>query len=551
MKTLKPVHLIYFLLFTFFISGCNTDKQVSIESLLEEMINRSCITQFPDQAYRLNQFSSYDRGSSSPGEDGWFANEDYTQFLGMDSLRGRREFVLFNHSGPGAIVRWWMTFAGEGSYDGTIRIYLDSSEEPIIEDKVLKVLSGQLLAGEPLSTSVSPETDYYQRGHNLYLPIPYSQSCKITYECDSIKLGETRSTPSIYYNINYRSYQKGTKIESLSLTGLANAKLLIKEVNDALDSEFEEKSPYFEAEGTLEPGTSLRTIITEANSAITGLSIKLNAENINQALRSTILEISYDSIRTVWVPIGDFFGTGFSLRESKTWYSSVSADTVLTCKWIMPFKRDVLVRILNFGDQDIYCRLSGDISDYKWHNNSMYFGSAWHEYNRIQTAGDSRVGGNDNHIDINYVDIEGKGIYAGDAVTVYNTVDAWWGEGDEKIYVDEEKFPSSIGTGTEDYYGYAWCRPEPFSHPFIAQPTGEGNFNPGITVNIRYRSLDAIPFESRISSNIELWHWVPAIMNYALTSWFYILPGYDINIKPDIEAVKLKVPDKKEDLLNN
>ena len=40
-----------------------------------------------------------------------------------------------------------------------------------------------------------------------------------------------------------------------------------------------------------------------------------------------------------------------------------------------------------------------------------------------------------------------------------NPVEAWWGEGDEKVFVDGEKFPSHFGTGTEDYYGYAWCWP--------------------------------------------------------------------------------------------
>ena len=179
----------------------------------------------------------------------------------------------------------------------------------------------------------------------------------------------------------------------------------------------------------------------------------------------------------------------------------------------------------------------------------MYFGAAWHEYNRIQTAGSEHVGGTGDHFDINYVDIEGSGVYVGDAVTIFNTVDAWWGEGDEKIYVDGETFPSSIGTGTEDYYGYAWCKPEVFSHPFIAQPNGEGNFFPGITINMRYRTLDAIPFTSKISSNIELWHWVPTIMNFALTSYWYATPGNIINLQHNPEAVKLRVPEVKADLI--
>lgn len=109
----------------------------------------------------------------------------------------------------------------------------------------------------------------------------------------------------------------------------------------------------------------------------------------------------------------------------------------------------------------------------------MYFGASWHEYHQIMTAGSEATG----------------------------------------------------GTGTEDYYGYAWCRPEIFSHPFIAQPSGSGNFHPGLTINMRYRVLDAIPFKSSISSNIELWHWLPATINYALTAYWYVLSPYEINIK--------------------
>lgn len=548
MKRYRLLIFLCSLLIIFFLPGCTDIKTVSLESLLEEMINRKSIAQFPDPVYKLKQFSSYDRDSKAPGEDGWFANEDYTSFLGVDSLNGKREYILFNHDGPGAIVRWWMTFAGEGSYDGTIRVYLDGDSKPLIEDKVLKVLSGQLLAGEPLSTSVSPGSDYLQRGHNLYLPVPYSNSCKITYECDSIKLKGTRRTPSIYYNINYRAYQQGTRVESLSTEALNRAALLIEDVNRTLISGVENRPAYIEAEEIIKPGKSLIAGIDSANCAITELSLKLSALNLNQALRSAVLEISFDSLATVWVPAGDFFGTGFKLNEYSTWYSSVSRDTVLSCNWIMPFKNNALVRIINYDDQDISCSLSVNISSYKRNDNTMYFGSSWHEYNRIRTAGDSRVGGNDRHIDINYIDIQGKGIYAGDAVTVFNTVDAWWGEGDEKIYVDDEDFPSSIGTGTEDYYGYAWCRPEPFSHPFIAQPCGEGNFYPGMTVNLRYRNLDAIPFKGKISSNIELWHWVPAVINYALTSYYYVLPAYSLNIKPDINAARQKVPERKEDL---
>jgi hypothetical protein len=60
----------------------------------------------------------------------------------------------------------------------------------------------------------------------------------------------------------------------------------------------------------------------------------------------------------------------------------------------------------------------------------------------------------------------------------------------------------------------------------------------GPTVNMRHRSLDAIPFSKSISSNIELWHWADIRMNYALTAFYYIIPPFSVNIKPDIAAVR-------------
>ena len=149
--------------------------------------------------------------------------------------------------------------------------------------------------------------------------------------------------------------------------------------------------------------------------------------------------------------------------------------------------------------------------------------------------------------DMNYADIEGKGLWVGDQVSLFNMAKTWWGEGDEKIFVDGEEFPSHIGTGSEDYYGYAFARPEAFSHPFMCQPSGAGNWVPDLTVNIRHRSLDVIPFNSSISTNIEMWHWADCCMNYALTSYYYVSDLYEINIKPDIEAIRNPVATSEAD----
>jgi phage protein U len=46
---------------------------------------------------------------------------------------------------------------------------------------------------------------------------------------------------------------------------------------------------------------------------------------------------------------------------------------------------------------------------------------------------------------------KGRRVYVGDTLTIMNPEEQWWGEGDEKIWVDGEDFPSLFGTGTEDY----------------------------------------------------------------------------------------------------
>lgn len=162
------------------------DIIISTDSLLKEMVSRESLALFPQPYYETRQFSSYDRASVDKDSSSWYANWDRSQFIREENKSGRREFVVFDSEGPGAITRFWVTVA-DYSGKGIIRFYIDGKTEPEIEGEVLNVIGGQSLVGYPLSASVSELTDHLQRGHNLYLPIPYSKSCKITYESPSIK----------------------------------------------------------------------------------------------------------------------------------------------------------------------------------------------------------------------------------------------------------------------------------------------------------------------------------------------------------------------------
>lgn len=259
----------------------------------------------------------------------------------------------------------------------------------------------------------------------------------------------------------------------------------------------------------------------------------------------------FDGHTTVWVPLGDFMGTGNRLTPYKSFYTEVRADSTLSCYWTMPFKESCEVTVRNLGQEPVGLDLSLYSGDWKWTRRSMYFGAGWTEYNHLYTGALRDMKGTDSQFDINWVELSGRGVYVGDAVTLFNTVADWWGEGDEKIYVDGESFPSHFGTGTEDYYGYAWCMHNPFDHPFIAEPDGTGSTQCGHVSNVRYRALDAIPFERSLKFDMEVWHWCSTWINYAPVTYYYLCAGGTSNRGAEAEMAARKIATRKNDLVPN
>jgi hypothetical protein len=530
------------ILYLLTVTGCS-DK-VTLGSLLDEIGSRENLSEFPVKPYIHRQFSSYNRESVSPDSAGWYANSDMSHFIRVENNSGRREFVMLDADGPGAVVRWWMTFYR--AQNGILRVYIDNDTTPVIMGTPEELLRGNLVTGPPLAVAVQEGAPLGEEGrdydHNFYVPLPFSAHCKITYECDSlvmryenegIQVPQGYWWPDVFYNIGCRIYSKTVEVESVSRQSLENARQALDETGKKLLKNEAESSYDKLFEKVLQPGDSLVIECDTIEFAVNRLVIQIGASNINQALRSTVLKGSFDDYQTIWVPVGEFFGTGYTRNPHRTWMNEVDENGQMGSFWVMPFKKHCQLVFVNYGNENVSLAGSAGFTDYKWKQGSMYFGASWHEYFNIHTRNDKG-----SPFDLNFINIEGKGVYAGDEITLFNNTYEWWGEGDEKIFVDGETFPSSFGTGSEDYYGYSFGRQEPFSHPFISQPVGTGNMSWGPTVNIRLRSLDAIPFISRINSNIELWHWADIRMNYALTTFFYVMPPFRVNIIPDIESVK-------------
>ncbi|MBC8869059.1 MAG: DUF2961 domain-containing protein [Planctomycetes bacterium] len=533
---------------------------VSLQTLLGEMVDRDSVAQYPSPAYICRQFSSYDRDTVGVDKPGWFANWDRSQFVRVEENDGRREYVMLDAEGPGALVRFWGTWHGprkdgrlQPFTNGTLRVYLDKKPEPAIEGPIADLVSGGKLIGLPFSESVSPETAYERRGHNLYLPIPYQTHCKMTYESDGIVDFGAQRGEALYYQINYRTYEPGTKVVSFSKEQLEEAKPLLEKVGQKLVASGLGDTPPLrtnELDIELPPGTGpLAFGRAEGTGAIRQITVRLEAENLAQALRSTILAISFDGEQTVWCPVGDFFGIGYQVRPYRSWYTEVTEDGTMRCYWVMPHQKSHQASFYNLGEQPVRIKASKQVSVFDWDERSMHFNAVWRQYTKVDTGPNKDQTGK-GAFDVNYVEIQGQGKVVGDTLTLYNGIAAWWGEGDEKIYIDGEEFPSHVGTGTEDYYGYAWCRPEKFQSPFHSQPCGDGNLAGGFSVNSRYRILDALPFTKSIKFDMELWHWRETRMNFAPATFWYSRPGATSNVEPDPETAAEPVALKRSDIID-
>ena len=354
---------------------------------------------------------------------------------------------------------------------------------------------------------------YILGGKNLYLPIPYATGCKVTYE---------GTDNPFYYIINYRSYPTGTQVQTFAMSDLQTHAAKLQAVQKELvdnSSITQDTTPLRSVNRMIAPGDSISCEI-KGERAIRQLMVNLDAADHTQALRSTVLEIEFDGMPKVWAPIGDFFCTGYRLStEFDTRYHKVTLDGRMLSRWIMPFQKSAKLTFRNHGEQAVTLKeFELYHSPWNWDSRSLYFHADWRVYSKIPSHPNR---------DLNYITIQGSGKYVGDSLAIFNNPtnkegQPWWGEGDEKIYIDGESFPSHFGTGTEDYYAYAWVGCKPFYQPFLGQPIAQGNRGRGLTVNSRWRSLDPIPFQKSLKLDMELWHWVSGVdVDYAPTCFWY------------------------------
>ncbi len=500
---------------------------ITLESLLGEMIDPAAVARWPQPEFTCRQASSYDRATVAPDQPGWFANSDQNQFIRRERNGNREERVMLDAAGPGCIVRFWLTT--DQNKKGTLRFYLDGAPEPALAFPAYDLLSGDFKIGAPLA---QPHPGYRPDGaggNTLYLPIPYAKHCKITWE----EGGQS----SRYYQINYRTYPSGTAVQTFARAALEAARPAIARVNHALLSPPEEAaSQSLLADQPIPAGGTLAVDLPAGPAVLRRLELQVPADQLKspeRALRSLIVQMDCDGERTIWCPASDFFGSGTGLNPVQSWYRTVLANGTLVCRWVMPWRHQARVTLVNLAEAPVNVALRAVATPWLWDGRSLHFHAVWHYESGLKTPP---------HRDWNFVQLTGRGVYVGDTLALFNPIATWYGEGDEKIWVDGETFPSHIGTGTEDYYGFSYAPQPVHQTPFCGEPRIDQPMTQGHNTVTRTRNLDGIPFQRSLQFDMELIAWKTTTLTYAATTYWYAFPGATSNIQPQPQAAAQPVP---------
>lgn len=215
----------------------------------------------------------------------------------------------------------------------------------------------------------------------------------------------------------------------------------------------------------------------------------------------------------VEAPVGDFFANCFGRRREVTSMPVVVEDAdSYNCFWRMPFRRSARIEIENQSDKPIsllYYNIDWIQKD-SVPESTPYFHAQYRQEYPVKQGQDYVL-----------LDTRGKGHYVGTVLAVRTRSPAWFGEGDEKIYIDGEQKPSIWGTGTEDYFLSAWGL-KTTTTPYFGVPYFDTwGIVGGHTAAYRWHVNDPIVFNTGLKVTLEHFGWISPDENpsYKATSW--------------------------------
>jgi len=481
---------------------------LSYRGLVKRLTDLKRLAVLPAPGEACAQWSSYDRASVYDDVAckyvAWEANGDGDKYIREED----GQLVLAEMEGPGCIWRIWSAAPG----DGHVRIFLDGAPEPAVD---LPFKGYFDCANEPFTRPAL--VHYTASGANNYVPIPYQKSCKIVAD----------KNWGAYYHFTYATFPEDTQVETFCRRLKPRDRQALDKANDILSNCGADPdgrrnlAKTLRVKKTVDPAKTATVADLEGRRAITAIRVRPflpDAPADMEILRSLALRITWDDDPepAVWAPLGDFFGTAPGTNRYRSLPLGVTEDGWWYSYWYMPFEKRGLVELVNDspGPQTVefeiaHTRLIKPRTDLgrfhaKWHIDAFLppEPERWIDWPMLKT--------------------DGRGRFCGVMLHIWNPKGGWWGEGDEKFFVDLEKFPSTFGTGSEDYFGYAWGNPTLFENAYHNQTISNNNKG-HVSVN-RWHIGDNVPFQRSFEGCVEKYHSNERPTRYACVAYWYLAP---------------------------
>ena len=225
-----------------------------------------------------------------------------------------------------------------------------------------------------------------------------------------------------------------------------------------------------------------------------------------KAYRDCLLRFFWDGEATpsIETPLGDFFANGHALRCNITSLPvAVNPSGGFNCYWPMPFRKSCRITIENQRWEDIggfFYQISYELREVP--EGAAYLHAQWRRSVTERSVPE--------HVILD--GIRGRGHYVGTYMAWTQLANGWWGEGEIKFFIDDDKqSPTICGTGTEDYFGGAWgFGGQTYSTAFLGYPLYRKE--PGEVPKhglYRWHVFDPIRFRKALKVTMQALGWWP------------------------------------------
>jgi hypothetical protein len=257
---------------------------------------------------------------------------------------------------------------------------------------------------------------------------------------------------------------------------------------------------------TLEPGKVTTLMDVDGPGVIQHIWITVKPT----CYRDLIVRMYWDGEKTpsVEAPVGDFFCNGFLTRTNILALPiNVNSSGGFNCFFPMPFRKHAKITVENrlpVEQPGFFYAINYALTEVP--ADEAYFHAQFRRTNPLPYKQDYTI------LD----GVKGKGHYVGVYMAWQQNNDGWWGEGEFKAFIDGDKdFPTVCGTGTEDYFGGAWCFGSNFTAPFFGYQDLTVVQNPGHPMGrtgnrhgmYRFHVMDPIRFQKDFRCTMQAIGW--------------------------------------------